>query len=120
LRRGADFAKLAEAHSLSPDGDKGGDLGYFARGQMPAEFEEVAFKLKKKRQISKVFSTSYGYHIFQLIDRQSARQASLDEVRGEIRERLRRQKVEAAFQSWLTKLKAQAKIKINPYFLKNS
>jgi len=120
LRRGSDFAKLAEAHSLSPDGAKGGDLGYFTHGQMPVEFEEVAFKLKRKRHISKVFSTSYGYHIFQLIDRQSARQASLDEVKGEIREKLHQQKVETAFQSWLSRLKSQAKIKINPYFLKNS
>ncbi len=120
LRRGADFAKLAETHSLSPDGVRGGDLGYFSRGQMPAEFEEVAFKLKGKRQISKVFGTSYGYHIFQLIDRQSARQAGLDEVKVEIREKLHQQKVETAFQAWLARLKSQAKIEINPYFLKNS
>lgn len=120
LRRGADFVKLAETHSLSPGGAKGGDLGYFAHGQMPAEFDEVAFNLKRKRQISDVFSTSYGYHIFQLVDRKAAHDATLDEVKPKIKEKLRRQRVEVTFQSWLNNLKFQAKIKINPYFIKNS
>ncbi len=120
LRRNADFAKLAETHSLSPEGSKGGDLGYFHRGQMPPEFEAVAFSLTKKGEISKVFNTSYGYHIFKLEDRQPAHTASLEEVREEIREKLRQQKVEVNFNTWMANLRAKATIKINPYFIKNS
>lgn len=46
----------------------GGELGYFARGQMVSAFERTAFKLKRD-SISEVIETEYGYHIIQVIDR---------------------------------------------------
>lgn len=46
----------------------GGELGYFARGQMVGAFERTAFKLKKD-SISEIIETEFGYHIIQLIDR---------------------------------------------------
>ena len=45
LRQGEAFEQLAREHSLSPDGAEGGDLGFFASGQMPPEFDEVVFTL---------------------------------------------------------------------------
>lgn len=120
LNRGADFDKLAETYSLSPEGAKGGDLGYFSKGQMPVEFEKIAFQLKKKGEISKVFSTNYGFHIFQLVDRKPAHQATLEEVKEELRENLRQQKVETSFNSWISAIRAQVTVKINPYFIENS
>jgi peptidyl-prolyl cis-trans isomerase SurA len=47
---------------------KGGELGYFTRGDMVSEFEGAAFKLKPD-SISKIIETKYGYHILKLIDR---------------------------------------------------
>ncbi|MBT6236577.1 peptidylprolyl isomerase [Bacteroidia bacterium] len=46
----------------------GGELGYFARGQMVSAFERTAFKLKKD-SISEIIETEFGYHIIQVIDR---------------------------------------------------
>ncbi len=116
IKRGKSFAKLAEAKSLSPDGAKGGDLGYFSRGQMPPEFDEVAFSLKKGK-ISAVFKSSYGYHIFKLEDKREARTLSLDETQAAIKQKLKAEKVATALAGWLKKLKRDADIKINPYFI---
>ncbi len=67
LRAGADFAALAKAHSADPgSAEKGGDLGFFAKGRMVPEFDEVAFKLKKKGDLSELVKTQFGYHILQL------------------------------------------------------
>jgi parvulin-like peptidyl-prolyl isomerase len=115
--RGGDFAKLAEAKSLSPDGAKGGDLGYFGRGQMPAEFDEVAFSLKKG-EISRVFKSSYGYHIFKLTDKKKASTLSFAEAKEKIIQKLKSQKRDAALDAWLGSLKKRAHIQINPYFIK--
>ncbi len=61
-----DFSKLAKEYSQDPGSAAlGGDLGYFSKGKMVAEFEEVAFKLKKG-EISKPVRTIYGYHIIKV------------------------------------------------------
>jgi len=47
---------------------KGGELGFFSRGDMVPEFEAASFKLKPD-SVSKIIETKYGYHILKLIDR---------------------------------------------------
>ena len=64
------FAALAVMYSEDPgSARKGGELGFFERGEMFAEFEAAAFNLKKQRDISPVIKTKAGYHILQLIER---------------------------------------------------
>lgn len=65
---GADFAKLANEYSGdTATAASGGDLGYFKKGTMVTEFEDVAFALKKG-EVSKPVKTVYGYHIIKLVD----------------------------------------------------
>ena len=96
LQAGEAFESLADEDSDCPGG--GGDLGYFARGKMVSEFEEVVFKMQVG-QVSEVFKTVFGFHIVKLTDRKAAGVRPFAEVQDELtREALenrRRELVEA-------------------------
>jgi peptidyl-prolyl cis-trans isomerase D len=83
VKLGGDFAKLAQQYSDDPGTkDRGGELGYFARGEMVKPFEDAAFKLTPD-QVTLVQS-QYGYHILQLEEIKKARQDTLEEATPKI------------------------------------
>ena len=69
-RDGEDFAELARIYSEGPSGPQGGDLGFFARGAMVEEFDEVAFALDIG-EVSDPVKTQFGYHIIKVEDRKT-------------------------------------------------
>jgi peptidyl-prolyl cis-trans isomerase C len=117
LLSGKSFIKLAKKFSRSPDREKGGDLGFFTRGQMPVEFDEAAFSLKKINRISQVFRSDYGYHIFQLVGKRRAKKLKFNEVKDKIHKILKEQRESEEFSRWFSNLKKQTDIKINTSFL---
>jgi peptidyl-prolyl cis-trans isomerase C len=62
LQAGANFAMLAKKHSLCPSADKGGDLGFFEKGQMVKTFEDAAFSAPVGVAVGPV-KTEFGYHL---------------------------------------------------------
>ena len=67
--KGENFSMLAKLYSQDPgSASKGGELGFFGRGQMVGEFESAAFALKPG-EVSPVVETQFGFHIIQLIER---------------------------------------------------
>ncbi len=61
------FADVAAMVSLCPSGARGGDLGFFGRGQMVEEFETACFSMAVN-EISEPIRTQFGWHLIQLTD----------------------------------------------------
>lgn len=100
LEAGEEFATLAE--ELSTDtgsGANGGDLGWFGKGQMIAEFEEAAFALEFA-EVSAPVQTSFGWHIIQLLGKES--RPISDSRSDEIRQQ--------TLQAWLTEQRDAAEV----------
>ena len=91
LKNGADFSALAKEFSTGPSGPKGGDLGYFGRGQMVPDFEAAAFNLEIGTFSSQPVRTQFGWHVIKLEDKRIAAPATLDEMRGQIANSLSQQ-----------------------------
>jgi len=116
VRRGGDFATLARKHSRRHwAAEKGGEFGYFTRGQY-GPIGEVAFRMKKD-EVSQPFAVAGGYSIVQVIDRKPAREKSFEEVRERVEVDLLAQKREKLYQQWIAALKRQTSIQTNQKLL---
>ena len=109
IKNGADFAVLAKASSACPSAPKGGDLGFFSKGDMTPAFEEAAFKLEVG-QVSDIVKTEYGYHIIKVTDHKDAGITPFDEVKDRIIEQLKRNKRLELTREYIESLKAEADI----------
>lgn len=109
--KGADFAVIARQKSTAPEAEKGGDLGYFAMGEMPAEFN-IVFGLPIGG-VSGVVKSAYGFHIFKLEDKRKAGSISLENAYKEIAEKLRREKEDKLYKTWLKGLRSRTKFEVN-------
>jgi peptidyl-prolyl cis-trans isomerase D len=84
-KKGAKFEDLAKKYSEDPGTkEKGGDLGWITQGQTVKEFEATAFGLDKG-QISDLVKTQYGFHIIKVLDKETARTKTFDEVKELLR-----------------------------------
>ncbi|MDN4075748.1 peptidylprolyl isomerase [Fictibacillus terranigra] len=116
LDKGEDFAKLAEKYSKDPGSkSKGGDLGFFGKGQMVPEFDKVAFKLKPG-QVSNPVKSQFGYHIIKVVDKKTNK---FEDKKKQISEELKQQKAKPTDEV-ITKLQKDADIKIKDKDLKDA
>ena len=106
---GEDFAAIAKSDSTCPSSAKGGDLGFFERGQMVPPFEQAAFALKPG-EISEVVETQFGYHIIKQTEKREAATAKFDEVKERLIRYLKGQKVQKGVNDLLAKLREKVKI----------
>jgi peptidyl-prolyl cis-trans isomerase C len=109
LKTGGDFAALAGESSECPSKAKGGDLGYFGRGQMVKPFEDVAFSLKKG-EVSDIVETGFGYHLIKVTDKKPETIIAYTDVKEKLTQYLKQQKLRSKIGQYIDKLKETAKI----------
>lgn len=101
LAKGADFAALARERSTDPSNkDKGGDLDWFARGVMAAEFEQAAFA-QEPGVVGEPVQTQFGWHVIKVLEKSEARP-----VRPDLLEQARDSKYDA----WLKEQRAASTV----------
>ena len=116
LSKAENFEKLASTYNIGNFKEDGGNLGYIRRGQLAppfAQFEEVAFSLRKRGEVSEVVNTPYGYHIIRLEDMRGTAVRPLNQVKERIRFFLQPKKRQDAYLEYVKEAKSKAKILIN-------
>jgi parvulin-like peptidyl-prolyl isomerase len=112
VKKGEDFATLAREHSEAPESEKGGDMGFVVRGQLPKFLEDPLFALPLGK-VSTVIKTPYGYHIFKVVERRRAGETKIDDWIDKIRDRIQKQKLHASYGPWLAELRSRYTIAVN-------
>ncbi len=109
LKDGGDFAALAKEYSEGPSSTKGGDLGYFRRGQMVKPFEDAALALKPN-EVSDIVETRFGYHLIIVYDTKPEQTLAYADVKDKIIQRMKQEKIEKEAVQYVDKLKKDAKL----------
>jgi peptidyl-prolyl cis-trans isomerase C len=109
LKDGGDFAALAKEYSEGPSSAKGGDLGYFRRGQMVKPFEDAALALKPN-EVSDIVETRFGYHLIMVYDTKPEQTLAYADVKDKISQRMKQEKIEKEAVQYVDKLKKDAKL----------
>jgi peptidyl-prolyl cis-trans isomerase C len=111
LGEGGDFATLAEEFSEGPSKSRGGDLGFFGRGQMVKPFEEAAFALEPG-EVSGIVETQFGYHLIELVEEKAAGTQSFADARPRIEQVLKNQRIKSELDQYIENLREAAEIEI--------
>ncbi|WP_434657249.1 peptidylprolyl isomerase [Sulfurimonas sp. NW9] len=98
------FIELAKKESTGPSGSKGGDLGYFSKGQMVPAFNDKVFSMKKGEVTSEPVKTQFGYHVIYVEDKKPSLTRSFDEVKAFIEQRLKMEKFKAVMKKKMDEL----------------
>jgi len=103
---GADFAEVAKANSDCPSKERGGDLGFFGRGQMVKPFEDAAFGQELKA-VGPVIETQFGYHIIQTLEKREGGTIKREQAAAMLKQR----KQQELLMNLLNELESKANIK---------
>lgn len=107
----AAFEAIAKEKSMDPgSGQRGGDLGYFAKERMVKEFADAAFALKKGEMTKTPVQSAFGYHIIYQVDRKAASVTPYESVAEQMKNNVRMKKFEASLEKLSADLKQKAKI----------
>lgn len=111
IKKGEDFEGLARQYSEDPSALKGGDIGFFSRGDMIKNFEDAAFILKVG-EVSDLVRTPLGFHIIRLDERKASQKAPFEEVKVEIKLKLKQEHSNSLFEQYVEELKSKADVRI--------
>jgi foldase protein PrsA len=120
LKGGAKFEDLAKQYSTDPSSkDKGGELGFFSKGQMVPAFQNAAFS-QPIGVVGPPVKSPFGYHIIQVEEKKPATVATLANSGDKIRETLKGQQEQQLIPTFLAGLRSKANITINDPNLKDA
>ncbi len=106
----SEFIAQTKSKSMGASAIRGGDLGYFPRGQMASSFNDAVFSMKEGTISSEPIPTQYGYHIIYLEDKMAARKMSFDEVKGFVEQRLKMDKFKMYIDKRMALLRSKARV----------
>ncbi len=109
LDGGGDFVKLAKEKSTGPSGPRGGDLGFFGKGQMVPAFDKAVFAMKKGEHTKEPVKTNFGWHVIKLEGERQDAPPPLAQVSDQLRTILAQEQLEA----FVKEERAKAKIEYN-------
>ena len=111
INDGDDFATLARSNSDdTASALKGGDLGWVTPGVLVPAFEQAMNSLSLN-EISEPIQTPFGWHIIQVLDRKQQDDSS-EFRKNQIREQIRRRKIEEETELWLRRLRSEAFVEV--------
>jgi parvulin-like peptidyl-prolyl isomerase len=105
-----EFIAQAKSKSTGPSAAKGGDLGYFPRGQMVPSFNDAAFAMKEGTMSTTPVQSQFGYHVIYVEDKKAAKKLGFEDVKNFIEQRLKMDKFKATMEKKMADLRAKAKI----------
>lgn len=111
IKSGKDFEELAREYSDCPSGEKGGDLGFFSRGQMVPEFENTAFQLTGG-QVSEPVKTRFGYHIIRVDETRDEKNLEYGEAKPYIEKILYQKEGHRIIKNLTGKLRKEADVEV--------
>ena len=91
IAEGKRFEDAAREYSTCPSKDKGGDLGFFSKGQMVPEFEKAAFEGELHQVIGPV-KTQFGHHLIWVDDKEKETEISFEQAKEQIHQQLIQEK----------------------------
>jgi len=109
IKAGAYFAELAKEYSEGPSNTRGGDLGFFRRGQMVKPFEDAAFAMKVN-EVSEIVETRFGYHLIKVYEIKPDQTLAYADVKDKLSQRMKQEKIEKDATQYIGQLKKDAKI----------
>ena len=110
-RGGEVFGDLVAQYSEGPTAKQGGDLGFFRRGMLLKEVEEIVFSLRRG-QITDIVEGQGGFRIFKVIEKNTAGIQPLDSVKDQIRNKLVEDKAVPAVRKYMETLRRQSYIRL--------
>lgn len=116
IHKGAKFEDLAKADSNGPSAAQGGDLGYFKRGALAKQLEDVTFQLKAG-DVTDVIRTKQGFVILKVTEHDAGGIPAFKDVEPRVQDAVYMEKLTPALDTYLTKLREEAYIDVKPGYV---